>query len=489
VFRASLRSLFLLVTFHAAASAGAADIDSVTFDLTLANVSKGSDTFAIEIRVVGDGFNNGVLQRPALLSNVTFKEDGDDLVIEDDFNSLAALLAAYPLGSYEVRVNNGNVRTTLSYNNTMQPPVPNPDISHPDGGQVLPPEQALTVEFTNCSICNQIGDSIVAELDQIDDMGNRVLVDDEDLAPSAETWTPEDGMGGDLLLPQLTDFFVTITNETLRQTSVFVTGEGNDDDDIALFSSFVRQSDEVDFSTGFDTPEGHVCLSANHSMPPVGCTIVNDTLLQVLDTTGAYMTTVNGNDITYNVIVAGNGTLSGTASGFDVSSPIKGKLKGKDGDSSQKVSFTLDNENIPAKVKISINELFSIPGNTQSSTQKNSGTIGGVKVDPDGIPVNGALTQMPLGWLVEFDIDDSDEISNGSLTLEGGRLFTLTGSNKFKFTTGESTLKLQSADKGVRIDLKKVVFDDGVSPVATDGGDLSQKILGQSHKAVIPPAP
>lgn len=488
MFRASLRSIFLLVTFLAAASAGAADIDSVTFDLTLADVSKGSDTFAIEIRVVGDGFNNGTLVRPGLLSSVTFKKDGDDLVIEDDFNNALALLTAYPLGTYEVRVNNGNVRTTLSYNATMQPNVPNPDISHPNGGQVLPPEETLTVEFTNCAICNQIGDSIVAELEQDDGMGGRVLVDDETLSPAADTWTPEDGMGGDLLLPQLTDFFVTITNQTLRQDTVIVTGEGNDDDDIALFSSYVRQSDEVDFSTGFDTPEGHVCLSANHPMPPVGCTIVNDPLLQVLDTTGAYMTTVNGHDVTYDLDVAGNGSISGSASGIGVASEIKGKLKGKDGDSKQKVSFTLDNTVIPAKLKVSISELFSITGNTQSLTQKNSGTDDGEKVSEETTS-SGPLTQPTLGWVVEFDIDDTDEISNGSLTLEGGRLFTLTGSNKFKFTTGESSLKLQSADKGIRIDLKKVVFDDGVSPVAIDGGDLSQKILGQSHKAVIPPAP
>lgn len=501
MFRASLRSLFLLVTTLVTASAaGAADLVEVTFHVTLADVSKGSDTFAIEIRVVGDGLNNGTLVRPGLLSNVTFKKDGNDLVIEDDFNSAAALAAAYPAGptaNYEVRVNNGNVRTTLQYNATMRPDVPNPDISHPSGGETVPPAP-ITVEFTNCSICTFSGDSITAELEQDDGMGGRVLLDDETLGSTEDTWTPQDGMG-DLTLPQLSDFFVTITNQTLRQANAPVTGEDvdpGDPDDIVLFSSLFTNSDEVDFSTGFDTPTGHVCISANHPMPPAGCTIVNDTLLQVLDTTGAYPTTVNGHAVTYNLVVASNGTLSGTAAadlddmgGNDTfTSEIKGKLKGKDGDSSQKVSFTLDNPNIPSKLKLSISDLFSIPGNTQSTTQKNTGTDDGVKVKEETTNA-GALMETPLGWVLEFDIDDTDTAQNASLVLEGGRTFSLTGSNKFKFTTGESTVKLQSTDKGVRIDLKKVMFDDNASPVLIDGGDLSQKVLGQSHKAVIPAAP
>jgi hypothetical protein len=103
--------------------------------------------------------------------------------------------------------------------------------------------------------------------------------------------------------------------------------------------------------------------------------------------------------------------------------------------------------------------------------------------------VNGPLTQTPLGWVLQFDVDASDVAQNASLVLEGGRTFPLTGSNKFKFQSGESTLKLQSDDKGVKIDLKKVIFDDDVDPIGVSGGSLGQKILGQSRKTELPLAP
>jgi hypothetical protein len=55
-----------------------------------------------------------------------------------------------------------------------------------------------------------------------------------------------------------------------------------------------------------------------------------------------------------------------------------------------------------------------------------------------------------------------------------------------RFTSGESSLKLQTADKGIKLDLKKLVLDDTADPVGVTGGSLSQKILGQSHKTEIP---
>jgi hypothetical protein len=93
----------------------------------------------------------------------------------------------------------------------------------------------------------------------------------------------------------------------------------------------------------------------------------------------------------------------------------------------------------------------------------------------------------PLGWLLEFDVAISTEVENALLTLEGGRSFSLTGSNKFKFTSGESSMKLQSVDKGIRIELKKLVLDDTVGPpIGVTGGTMSQRILGQSGKATLP---
>lgn len=497
MFRASLRSSFLLLMtlFAAAPAAEAADVTEVTFDVTVATTTQGSDSYLIEIRVTGTDLNNGTLTRPILGTDaVSFKREGDDLVIEDDFDSLTALDAAYPgdaADPYELRVNNGNIGANLLYVRQL---VTNPDISKPSRGQTVPPAP-IEVEFTNCAICSLSGDSVVAELE----LADGTPVDDETLAATDESWIPEDGMGGDLSLPQLTDFLARVTNTTQRQNNVVVTGEENDADDLLIFTNFFSQSDEVDFSTGFDTPAGHVCLSANDPMPPAGCTIVTDTLLQVLDTTGSYATTVNGHDVTYDVNVGSNGTLSGSAAADlnddDIDDTfaleIKGKLKGKHGEVSEKISFKLDNPNIPAKLSAKITELFSIPGNTLDTTQKNSGTDGATKVNEELIfpqtPIPPAAG--PLGWVLEFDIDASGEVQNASLVLEGGRSFALTGSNKFKFTSGESSVKLRTEDNGIKIDLKKVMFEDDVDPVAVNGGDLSQRILGQSRKAVIPTLP
>jgi hypothetical protein len=91
-----------------------------------------------------------------------------------------------------------------------------------------------------------------------------------------------------------------------------------------------------------------------------------------------------------------------------------------------------------------------------------------------------------LGWLLQLDIDASGAVSNAVLTLESGRTFPLTGTNKFKFSSGESSLKLESADKGIKLSLKKIVLDDSTSPMGVTGGDVSPRILGQKAKSTIP---
>ena len=82
------------------------------------------------------------------------------------------------------------------------------------------------------------------------------------------------------------------------------------------------------------------------------------------------------------------------------------------------------------------------------------------------------------------------EYQDGLLTLQGGRSFALEGTSKFNVASSLSSLKLQTADKGIKIQLKKVLLDDAASPPAVVGGDLAYKILGQSGKAEVPaPAP
>ena len=103
---------------------------------------------------------------------------------------------------------------------------------------------------------------------------------------------------------------------------------------------------------------------------------------------------------------------------------------------------------------------------------------------------NGALPYTPLSWRVTFTIDAGGSVQNGLLTLQGGRSFALEGTSKFNVASSLSSLKLQTADKGIKIQLKKVLLDDEASPPAVVGGSLAYKILGQSGKADVPaPAP
>jgi hypothetical protein len=253
------------------------------------------------------------------------------------------------------------------------------------------------------------------------------------------------------------------------------------------------QSDEIDFSTGFHTPEGHLCLAVNYTAPPSGCAILTDPLLQVLDTSGVFATQVAGHDVDLTVNVAANGALSGSAtadlddngSQETTSTPVKGTLRGKSGELRSKLSFALNNTALPAKLKLSRSESLSIASNTLAGTQRATGSIGSTKIK-ETTPVSGALPFAPLGWLIVLDFDEQSTVRNALLTLEGGRSFVLTGSNAFNFKSGLSVLKLRSPGKGIRIALQKVRLDDGTSPVGASGGRVVSRILGQTAKATLP---
>jgi hypothetical protein len=197
--------------------------------------------------------------------------------------------------------------------------------------------------------------------------------------------------------------------------------------------------------------------------------------------------------VAYTVSVADNGTITGSATADldDNASqetgpaPIKGKLKGKSGEVKSKLSFSLESTAPPAKFKVKISDLYSIPSDSFEGKQTASGSINGAKLKEEVLS-SGPLPFLPLGWLLQLDIDASGTISNALLTLEGGRSFPLTGTNKFKFSSVETSLKLESADKGIRISLKKIVLDDSTVPMGLSGGDVSPRILGQKGKSTIP---
>lgn len=490
MFRPPLRGIFLLLSAAglAAASPAAAvvDIEEVTMTVTIETSTIGQDQIEAELRVIGTDLNNGTIALPSAPSVfVPLDEDAGDLVIVDEFATIAELNSVLSNGNYTLRINNGNAQATISYS---RPPVPNPAISQPDSG-VIPPGP-IEVLFTRCSICNLVGDSVEAVLE--DDMA--VVLDEEVLTSASESWIPQD-LGGDLELPEQSNFVVRVTHSAVRQNNFPVAGD--DDDNQLLFTSTTVQSDEVDFATGFAPPAGRFCLAANYPAPPMGCETLADPLLQLFDLTGtAVATQVAGHDVDYTLSHDAGGNLGGSATadlddaGINETgpAPIKGKLKGSDGEASSKLSFSLENMGLLAKLKVSVTDELTIPGDTLNRSQRASGSINGIKIKEDVTSSESPLPVAPLGWLLEYDLAADGTVSNAMLTLEGGRSFALSGSNKFNIAANESSLKLSSDPKGVSVTLKGLVLDDSLDPMpmTITGGDLSYKALGQSGRVTLP---
>ena len=491
MFRLPLRGIFLLLSAACLAAASPADavvdIEQVTLTVTIETSTIGQDQIEAELRVTGTDLNNGTIALPSAPSvMVPLDEDAGDLVIVDEFATVAELNSVLSNGNYVLRINNGNAQATISYSREA---VPNPAISQPDSG-VIPPGP-IEVLFTRCTICNGLGDSVVAVLE--DDMA--VVQDQETLLSSSESWIPQD-LGGDLELPEGSAFVVRVTHTAVGQDTNFPVA-GDDDDNTLLFTSTFVQSDEVDFATGFNPPSGHFCLAANFTAPPAGCETLADPLLQIVDLTGmAVLTQVAGHDVDYTLTHDAGGNLGGSATAdLDDNgpnetgpAPIKGKLKGSDGEASSKLSFSLENMAMLAKLKVSVTDEITIPGDTLNRLQRASGSINGMKIKEDTSSSESPLPVAPLGWLLEYDLAADGVVSNAELTLEGGRNFALTGANKFNLAANESSLKLSSDPKGVSVTLKGVGLDDSTNPLPMqiDGGDLSYRALGQSGRVTLP---
>lgn len=489
MFRLPLRGIFLLVSaacFAAAPAAAVVDIEQVTLTVTIETSTIGQDQIEAELRVIGTDLVNGTIALPSAPSvQVPLDADAGDLVIVDEFATVAELNSVLSNGNYVLRINNGNAQSTISYTRET---VPNPAISQPES-TVIPPGP-IEVLFTRCSICNGLGDSVVAVLE--DDMA--AVVDEEMLFSTSESWIPQD-VGGDLELPEGSAFVVRVNHTAVDQDNFPVAGD--DDDNTLLFTGTFVQSDEVDFETGFAPPSGRFCLAANFPTPPAGCETLADPLLQIFDLTGmAVLTQVAGHDVGYTLTHDAGGNLGGSATAdLDDNgpnetgpAPIKGKLKGGEGEVDSKLSFSLENVGMLAKLKVSVADTLFIVGDALDRSQRASGSINGVKIKEDTTSNESPLPVPPLGWLLEYDLAANGAVSNAELTLEGGRSFALTGTNKFNLASNESSLKLSSNPKGVSVTLKGVGLDDSTNPLPMqiDGGDLSYRALGQSGRVTLP---
>jgi hypothetical protein len=488
VFRRPLRGIFLLLSLAAlgtprSAGAGAAiDIVEVELTITIERTTLGNDQFRVELRVIGDGLNSGTIALPSAPSvQLPFDTDGDDLVITDGFATEAALNATLTNGNYVLRVNGGAAQATIPF---TRPVVPNPSISHPPNGVVAP--GTIEVEFTRCSICNLAGDSVEAVLEN--DM--EVVLDEEALDSTDESWIPQAMGGGNLVLPEASAFVVRVTHTAVRQDNVAV---ATDDDNSLLFTGRFEHSDEVDFETGFNPPAGPFCLAANFGGAPPGCNLLTGAALQLFDTSGMFTVQIDGHDVDVDVDVGPGGQLTGTASadlddagGNETTGAIKGKLSGRDGEAKSKLSFPLVNEGLLAKLKMSISDVLSIAANSRERVQSGSGSLGGAKIKEVVESSDSPLPDAPLGWLLTYDLAADGSISNAELELEGGRTFALTGTNKFNFSSNQSSVKLVSDPKGISVTLKKLGLDDASSPMEITEGSATYKALGQSGKVTLP---
>jgi len=490
VFRRSLRPIFLLLMplLAAAPALAVIDIDEVSLEIVIARSSLVADEITAVLRVTGTDLNTGtstITLPQAPNTPIPLDDDGPDLILEDTFASETELNTVLPNGNYILRINNGAVVATLVY---ARPVVPSPAISQPGPGSVVAPG---TVEllFTKCAACNQVGDSVEAVLE--DDLA--VVLAQETLTSASEEWIPPDGMGGDLLLPQDSGFVGRVTHTALRQDNVVPNPA--DDDGLLLFSHSFVQSDEIDFRTGFEPPVGDFCLAANHPAPPPGCEMLSDLSLQILDISGMNTIQVDGHDVDYDVNVGAGGELTGSATADldDIGpnetgpGPIKGKLSGKgDGESSSKLSFSLEGDAPAAKLKVSVTETLSTFTGERQRLHRASGSIDGVKIKEAPPSMSVAPPFTPLGWVIEFELDANGQILSPVLTLEGGSSFMLTGTNKFNLASNQSSLKLQSDPKGISIQLKKLVLDHVPNPMQITGGDLSYRMLGQSGRTPLP---
>jgi len=479
--RSSLRLLMAVTSLAAAMPVFAADVNDVSLEVTIAKSSEADDEYTVELRVQGTDLNNGSITFPSALGTVQL---GDDLAHGISFDSEAQLASLMPAGNYLLSVNNGTITATIAY---ARPPVPSPDIEQPNPGQVVPPGP-VEVLFTACPVCNLTGDSVTGLLT---DAALTELANDT-LTSSDDAWTPSDGVGGDLLLGEGGEFLAKITHTAVRQGNVAVTGEENGADDLLLFTHTFVQSDEIGFQTGFAPPAGAFCLVVNDPTPPAGCSPLDDPAHSLLDTSDTVLTSVAGLDVAYTFTVGPKGELTGNGmadlddnGSLETVGAIKGKLKGKAGELKQKLSFPLANEGLLAKLKVSVSDVLSVPGDSLERVQKASGNLGDMKVKEETTS-NGALPVAAQGWQVNFTVTAEGEVEAATLTLESGRSFDLVGTQKYNFAKNLSTLKLETADKGIKIQLKKVELDDEVAPPAVVGGDLSYKILGQSGKASLP---
>jgi len=462
------------------AFAAALDLTTASASITIERVGGIGKLHTVELRVQGTGITSATIT-PTGATAMTLTKTGDDFVSTLSFDSEALLNTAIPNGAYRLDLNGGGRTVDIGFTRLS---VPSPAISNPNPLLIQPPGP-IEVAFAACSLCTGTADSVTAKLEQ----GPSSLATAE-LSSTDISWTPSDGMGP-LELAEGSAFTVRISHSAVRESVLTASGS-----DAFTFRNGLAQSDAVVFETGFAPPEGAFCIVANETSPatldPLGeCLDLVDLELAIADPGGSFSIVAGGMDVDYEFQVRPGGKLSGVVTADlegdafkETSTLLEGRIRGEAHRLRQRVKFRLENAPPELKLKVHIEDLFSIPTGILSRVQLTRGVLAGAKLREE-IRSTLPLAYAPLGWRLDFELTDSTPIQNASIQLENGRTFALRGEVFFDLATDRSLVELASrgADAGVRASIRSLAVDD------TDGitaGKLAYRILGQTGSTPLP---
>ena len=300
--------------------------------------------------------------------------------------------------------------------------------------------------------------------------------------PAAGAWTPEDGDGVPVVLPEGANLIFVAELRANRPDFRVV-----DLDDFFTFWNGFRRSDDVAFSTGFrgldEAPVGSFSIDGGD---PTAFAIPS----------GPVMTELGGVALDFDYSVSPKGKITGTGGADvndddvdDVQVEVKGSLKEKSGGLNQKLTIKVKSKvaGAEASAKYTREELLDRDAATTDGSEQLKGKVLGVKVD-ETAAILDSIAGAVDGFVLDFDLSTEDglrmDVSNAMLTV-GSRQVSLEGGGKYDADQQRTQLSLKSTgdDKGAQVKITGLEVDDMDQVVA---GTVSVKAFGQKVEIEIP---
>ena len=476
---------FVSVLALSLALAGAAqaqiDLESISFDRRVDRVVAGaveqSASFTVTVR--GSGLLGAMLVKPDETEILLSANPDGSLGASFDFDDEDDLDTDFPaLGdTYVVSLNTGALEIEIDYE---APGLPELSITSPEHDSSNNSPTTTPFTFTPCpaAACSDTSDHVRALVTENDEAVASGIVDD----PALGSWTPEDGDGVPLVLPEGANLTFNAQLRANRPDFRVV-----EIDDFYTFWNSFHRSDEVDFSTGFrgldEAPIGSFSIDG---ADPSAFVI----------TSGPVMTELGGVALDFDYSLDPKGKISGTGTAdvndddlADADVEVKGKLKDKKGIASQKLTIKIKSkeEGAEASAKYTREEVLDRDGETSDRTEELKGKVLGVKVLETDAGIDSIAGQVS-SWILEFDLSTEDGlrmiVSDAVLAI-GAREVTLEGGGKYDADGMQTTLSMKSSgdDKGVSVKINKLTVDD---ENAVTGGTATVKAFGQSVEVELP---